>query len=450
MNKTINAMYFSASAKKIVYEIATKISDNIDREITINTIDFTLPGVRLKPVSFSKEDVAIIGVPVYTGRVPNVLLKYLNFLTGNGALAIPVVVYENRNYDDALKELKDILQFNGFKVIAKIATQEEIKPVSVNGNQPYRKQKPRFKSIKRSKDNSYAKFVVEPLERGYGNTLDNISTIACVQEDVTDIISDLKCLVLQGHTDEPRIIRVGSGAGDIVTGPDINISNPTLRIDTLENKVKVIVEKEGAPNAKIVYMEIEELNLSVRSYNGLKRAGVNTLEDLTHKTEDDMIEMRNLGPKSLVEVKLKLKELGLSYRLPVQVTFSASPSVTAVGNERNLFCQVTMVMHRIGVPAHIKGYQYIREAILMVVEDVSLLGAVTKGLYPGIARKYDTTSTRVERGIRCAIELAWKRGNSDTLKQIFGYSMNINPQKPTNSEFIAVLADKFRVMGLVI
>jgi len=132
-----------------------------------------------------------------------------------------------------------------------------------------------------------------------------------------------------------------------------------------------------------------------------------------------------------------------------QFSSSVSPIVTNVKNEHNLFSEVTTVMHQIGIPAHVKGYQYIREAILMVVADVSLLGAVTKELYPDIAKKYDTASSRVERGIRHAIELAWERGHSDTLKQIFGYSLNIDRQKPTNSEFIALLADKFRVMGMV-
>jgi len=125
---------------------------------------------------------------------------------------------------------------------------------------------------------------------------------------------------------------------------------------------------------------------------------------------------------------------------------STAPNATT---EHNLVSEVTQVMHEIGIPAHVKGYQYIREAILMVVADVSLLGAVTKELYPGIAKKYDTAASRVERGIRHAIELAWERGKKDTLKQIFGYSMNIERQKPTNSEFIAVLADKFRMMGHV-
>ena len=134
---------------------------------------------------------------------------------------------------------------------------------------------------------------------------------------------------------------------------------------------------------------------------------------------------------------------------PPQFSYSASPIVTTLGSEINLVSEVTTTMHQIGIPAHVKGYQYIRDAILMVIKDVSLLGAVTKELYPGIAKKHGTASSRVERGIRHAIELAWERGQTDTLKRIFGYSMNIERQKPTNSEFIALIADKFRVMSNV-
>ena len=126
---------------------------------------------------------------------------------------------------------------------------------------------------------------------------------------------------------------------------------------------------------------------------------------------------------------------------------SASPIMTTVGNRPNLNVEVTTLMQQIGIPAHVKGYQYIRDAILMVIDDVSLLGAVTKELYPGIAKKYNTASSRVERGIRHAIELAWARGQKDAIKRIFGYSMNIERQKPTNSEFIALLADNLRVMS---
>lgn len=178
MDKKINTLYFSATGttEKIVCEIAREISKDIDGKIMdINNIDFTLPKVREESVSFSEQDIVIVGVPVYAGRVPNVLLKYLSSVKGNGALAVSVVVYGNRNYDDALIELKDILELNGFKVIGagafigehsfskilakgrpdekdmtiarnfahsiygKFVTGHEIKNFTVKGNKPYRK-----------------------------------------------------------------------------------------------------------------------------------------------------------------------------------------------------------------------------------------------------------------------------------------------------------------------
>ena len=112
---------------------------------------------------------------------------------------------------------------------------------------------------------------------------------------------------------------------------------------------------------------------------------------------------------------------------------------------KSLDVEVTNIIHQIGVPAHIKGYLYLREAILMVIRDVDLLGAVTKELYPLIADKYNTTPSRVERAIRHAIEVAWSRGNVDVVNSLFGYTIDVNRGKPTNSEFIAMIADKLRV-----
>lgn len=106
---------------------------------------------------------------------------------------------------------------------------------------------------------------------------------------------------------------------------------------------------------------------------------------------------------------------------------------------------VTDMIHEIGVPAHIKGYQYLREAIMMSVEDVEMLGSITKILYPTIAGKYQTTPSRVERAIRHAIEVAWSRGKMETLDALFGYTINTGKGKPTNSEFIALIADKIRL-----
>ena len=113
--------------------------------------------------------------------------------------------------------------------------------------------------------------------------------------------------------------------------------------------------------------------------------------------------------------------------------------------EKNLEALVTNVIHEVGVPAHIKGYQYLREAIIMVVSDIDMINQITKQLYPEIARKYHTTPSRVERAIRHAIEVAWGRGKQDVVERIFGYTVSAAKGKPTNSEFIAMIADKLRL-----
>ena len=107
--------------------------------------------------------------------------------------------------------------------------------------------------------------------------------------------------------------------------------------------------------------------------------------------------------------------------------------------------QVTQIIHQIGVPAHIKGYQYLRTAILLTIKDSDVINSVTKVLYPSVAKKYATTTSRVERAIRHAIEVAWDRGDVDTLNSYFGYTIQNNRGKPTNSEFIAMIADNLRL-----
>ena len=106
---------------------------------------------------------------------------------------------------------------------------------------------------------------------------------------------------------------------------------------------------------------------------------------------------------------------------------------------------VTEIIHEVGVPAHIKGYQYLREAIMMAVEDIESVSAITKVLYPSIAKKFHTTSSRVERAIRHAIEVAWDRGDLETLQSYFGYTVSGVKGKPTNSEFISMIADRLRL-----
>lgn len=112
---------------------------------------------------------------------------------------------------------------------------------------------------------------------------------------------------------------------------------------------------------------------------------------------------------------------------------------------KDLETNITMYIQQLGVPAHIKGYQYIRDAITMVIEDMDAINSITKILYPTVARHYNTTASRVERAIRHAIEVAWDRGNPDVLNDFFGYTILSSKGKPTNSEFIAMVADKIRL-----
>ena len=134
--------------------------------------------------------------------------------------------------------------------------------------------------------------------------------------------------------------------------------------------------------------------------------------------------------------------LSLCSKKRVESIRSAKPAVTASGS---LEMRVTEIIHQIGVPAHIKGYQYLRDAILMAIEDDDIINAVTKRLYPAVAKKHSTTSSRVERAIRHAIEVAWDRGDVDVLNSYFGYTIHNGRGKPTNSEFIAMISDKFRL-----
>lgn len=113
--------------------------------------------------------------------------------------------------------------------------------------------------------------------------------------------------------------------------------------------------------------------------------------------------------------------------------------------EGNLENRVTNLLHEIGIPAHIKGYHYLRDSIIMAVQDMDVLNAITKVLYPTVAKRYQTTSSRVERAIRHAIEVAWNRGKLDTLDELFGYTVSTGKGKPTNSEFVALIADTIQL-----
>ena len=152
------------------------------------------------------------------------------------------------------------------------------------------------------------------------------------------------------------------------------------------------------------------------------------------------------------QVLAETARLGVSYFLPkpcatnallerIRSVFQEQPAQPQ-GEDAALKNAVTAVIHEIGVPAHIKGYQYLREAIMIAVRDMDVINAVTKVLYPEVASRFDTTPSRVERAIRHAIEVAWDRGDLETLQKYFGYTVSNTKGKPTNSEFIAMIADR--------
>lgn len=167
-------------------------------------------------------------------------------------------------------------------------------------------------------------------------------------------------------------------------------------------------------------------------------------ERIAQKVLDMGADYYVLKPFSLDVLGNRIRQLAGTIR-PVGPT---PPPVTPVVRNRSIDAEVTNIIHEIGIPAHIKGYRYLREAILMVVTRVELLGGVTKELYPTIARNHQTTPSRVERAIRHAIEVAWNRGNVEIINSLFGHTVNRERGKPTNSEFIAMVADKLRLENM--
>jgi two-component system, response regulator, stage 0 sporulation protein A len=164
-------------------------------------------------------------------------------------------------------------------------------------------------------------------------------------------------------------------------------------------------------------------------------------EEITKKAVELGASYYILKPFDMEVLTNRLRQVADS-SLPATRTLR-QPSVPPKG--KNLDQNITNIIHEIGVPAHIKGYLYLREAITMVYNDIELLGSITKILYPEIAKKFNTTASRVERAIRHAIEVAWSRGNYDSISTLFGYTVSNSKAKPTNSEFIAMVADKLRI-----
>lgn len=178
-------------------------------------------------------------------------------------------------------------------------------------------------------------------------------------------------------------------------------------------------------------------------------AGIPTIMLTAFGQEDVMTRAAGLGASYFMlkpfEFDRLLNQVRQVSRMKKMSLSNQTGATMGAASQKSLDKTITAIIKEIGVPAHIKGYAFLREAIQMVYIDVDLLGSVTKVLYPDIATKYNTTPSRVERAIRHAIEVAWNRGNYEVISKMFGYTVHHLKSKPTNSEFIAMIADKIRL-----
>lgn len=178
---------------------------------------------------------------------------------------------------------------------------------------------------------------------------------------------------------------------------------------------------------------LEELNKRKIQKNIIVETSYNS-QEVIRKVSEYNVNYYILKPFELKDLENRILEV-----------FEKQQSKTINLYNNNLELSVTKILHELGMPSHIKGYQYIREGIMMIYNNPDIIGGITKELYPDVATKYDTTVSRVERAIRHAIEVSWNRGNWDLMEEVFGHSIDIDKAKPTNSEFIVTVADKLRL-----
>lgn len=221
------------------------------------------------------------------------------------------------------------------------------------------------------------------------------------------------------------------------------------------NKIEVVLSCEnGEEGLDAIINKSDEYDIILLDLVMPKKDGLYVLEELNKRG----IEKNIIVETSYNEPKVirKVSEYGVSYYIlkPFDLTdlesrilemFDSLSSKSINLYHSNLQISITKMLHELGMPSHIKGYQYIREGISMIYSDPSLIGGITKELYPELATKFDTTVSRVERAIRHAIEVSWNRGNWDYMEELFGHSVDIDKAKPTNSEFIVTVADKLRL-----
>ena len=212
--------------------------------------------------------------------------------------------------------------------------------------------------------------------------------------------------------------------------------------------------KDGLEGLKTILEKPDEYDIILLDLVMPVKDGIYVLDELNrHGIEKNIIVETSYNEPNVIR---KVSEYGVNYYVlkPFDLTDLENRIIELSNNiqgktinlyHSNLQISITKMLHELGMPSHIKGYQYIREGITMIFNDPSLIGGITKELYPDLATKFDTTVSRVERAIRHAIEVSWNRGSWDYMEELFGHSVDIDKAKPTNSEFIVTVADKLRL-----
>ena len=243
---------------------------------------------------------------------------------------------------------------------------------------------------------------------------------------------------------------------------DDNVNLVEMVSDYFENHPKIEIvgsAYDGVEGLKIIKDGKLKYDLIILDLIMPKKDGMAVLKEL--KGSNIMANVIVATSYNAPDTIRKVSEYGANYYIlkPFELpdleekildTFNTSNSKSINLISNNLQISISKMLHELGMPSHIKGYQYIREAISMVYDNPEIVGGITKELYPTLAGKFDTTVSRVERAIRHAIEVSWNRGDWDLMEEIFGHSVDIDKAKPTNSEFIVTIADKMRLDKLKI
>ncbi|MEE3342662.1 MAG: sporulation transcription factor Spo0A [Bacilli bacterium] len=239
---------------------------------------------------------------------------------------------------------------------------------------------------------------------------------------------------------------------------DINLINMVKEYFKDSKKIEIVGWcYDGDVGLKMIVDNDDEYDVILLDLIMPKRDGLYILEELKNRNIiKNIIVESSYNSSNIIR---KVSEYGVNYyilkpfdmnELEKRILFIFEKLDNKIINlyNNNLEISITRVLHELGMPSHIKGYQYIKEGIMMVYDNPNMVGGITKKLYPGVAYKFDTTVSCVERSIRHAIEISWNRGNWDLMEEIFGYSIDIDKAKPTNSEFIVTIADKLRLESM--